>query len=58
MRHVLFVCHRNANRYSDRQIRGCADQVPARYGEAVRGHVMTLARRTVKQCVEADRCAA
>ncbi len=45
--------------YSDQQIRTCADQVLAGYDDAtVRGHVMTLAHREVKQCLESGRCAA
>lgn len=45
--------------YSDQQIRSCSDQVLADYDDAtVRGHVMTLAHRDVRQCLESGRCAA
>jgi arsenate reductase len=45
--------------YSDQQIRTCSDQVLAGYDDAmVRGHVMTLAHREVRECLGSGRCAA
>jgi protein-tyrosine-phosphatase len=40
-----------------RDIRACADAVLARYDDvAVRGHILTLAQRRVRECLSRETC--